>query len=407
MSARTSAFFDDRSVRTRTAVTGFALAAVLGLSALPPATPAAAAPRGGVERISTAADGTQLTAASGGGTLSADGRYAAYGTQGPGEGCPATFSTCAFVKDLRTGELEQVPGTGVYTGSVSISPDGRRVAYTTGSRFTKPYVYDRRTGRTEPLWPQEVPTGAHWELGDVGGFSADGDHVAYTLGNRNGNSGSPYLWVRDLTTGTDELITPQTPEGNVSGARLSGDGRFVAYGVRDGDRTPLYVKDRTTGTVRRVDTAPDGAPADGVSQLVQLSEDGRRVLFNSWATDLAPGGPVRPVEQAYLADLHTGRVRRVGAVGAVAHSADRDCRFVLLKEHGGEPPAQQGDLVLLDVRTGKQRLVAPAGASATTAAPGADVVARHGGQVVFGSAAEDLVPGDTNEVSDVFVRRLK
>ncbi|MFF7189417.1 TolB family protein [Streptomyces sp. NPDC008222] len=385
----------------RTVVAGVVLASALGLSALPPAS---AASQGAAERISTAANGAQLAAASHDGTVSADGHYASYETQGPGEGCPATFSTCLFVKDLRTGRLVEIPGTGVYAGNATISADGRRVAFDTGNRFLKPYVYDRKTAQTQPLWPQSLPPGPGFELGNVAAISANGNQVAYTIGNRNGNYSSPYLYVRDLVTGTDDLVTPLQPEGNVTGARLSADGRFVAYGVHSGDQTVLYVKDRATGAVRRFDTAPDGTPANDYSEIVRLSNDGRRVLFNSRATNLLPGGPVQPEEQAYIADLHTGRIQRVGDSGALALAADDGCRFVLLKQYGAEPSEQQGDVVLLDVRTGRKQRLAPAAASAT-ALPGA--VARHGREVVFTSAAADLVPGDTNGVSDVFVLHLK
>jgi hypothetical protein len=61
-----------------------------------------------------------------------------------------------------------------------------------------------------------------------------------------------------------------------------------------------------------------------------------------------------------------------------------------------------GSLTLLDLRTGRAHPVAAAPANA-----GLGAVTRHGRAVVFTSPSADLVPGDTNGVPDVFVRRIR
>ncbi|WP_327431964.1 TolB family protein [Streptomyces sp. NBC_01236] len=345
-----------------------ALAAALTLTV----TPAQAAPAG-TERVSTGTGGVQLTAASSGGTVSADGRYAVFLSADPTGG----YDTRVYVKDLRTGTLTQVPEDMLYTTHAVLSANGRRVAYSNGNRYPKPYVYDRVTGETQQLWPAQLPDTASYELGEAAAISADGRQVAYTIGNRAGDQYARVLYVRDLATGTDEQISPLPPEGMITGASLSADGRTVAYGllVRTGQGAvvQLYVKDRGTGETRRVDTGTSAG-------LVQLSADGSRVLFNSRAED--------GTSATYVRDLRTDRVQRIA--DGVADAADSTLRHVLLTEDDG--------LVLLDRRTGERHTVGPAGA---TALPGA--VTRHGRAVVFSSTADDLVPGDTNGVSDVFL----
>ncbi len=389
---RTNRAYDGggRRALPRGAATAGALAALLSAAALPPAS---AAPHGhGIQRASTAADGAQLTTASRGGAVSADGRYVAYTTE-----CGGVTRDCVQVKDLRTGAVEEVPVSGAETGSVTISPDARHVGYTQGVyHYFTAYVHDRRTGEVQRLWPAEPPTDTRYESSGLTGFSADGEEVAYTLGNRH--DGSRHLFVRDLATGAEEQIDPMDHPGWITGGRLSANGRYVAYGTQTGhvSSSALYVKDRVTGETRRFDTAPDGTPSDGSSDIVDISGDGRRVLFNSSATNLFPGEPSPARRQAYVADLATGRIHRVGAAGAAAVSADGSGRFALLR--------QEGALVLHDLRTGRQRTVAPAEASATA---DTDAVARHGRRVVFTSSAADLVPDDTNGVSDVFVRRTR
>ncbi|MFJ4516364.1 TolB family protein [Streptomyces sp. NPDC088816] len=353
------------------AVLGAASTAAL-LLALGPAAVAAPPPR--VERISTAIDGSELTAASGGSVISGDGRYAVFTSADPEGG----YDTRLYLKDLRTGRLAQVPEDLLYTTGPMLSGDGRRLAYSNGNRYPKPYVYDRVTGRTEVVWPQEPPQDTSYELGTAAAISADGRHVAYTLGNRHGDDYARVLLVRDLHTGTDRRISPLPAEGMILNAWLGADGRTVAYSVAA--RT-------NQGTEGRIHVVRDGHESDigsGFSAtLVRLSDDGRRALFNATAADWTTS--------AYVEDLRTGRVRQVAGTGAVA--ADGSLRHVLLSGDGG--------LDLLTLPSGRRQQVAPAGATALPRA-----VDRTGHTVVFSSAAADLVPHDTNGVQDVFVRRL-
>ncbi|MFE9878385.1 TolB family protein [Streptomyces sp. NPDC005784] len=357
-------------MRKSTLWSAVALAAVCTLTG----TTAQAAPAG-IARVSTDTGGGQLAGASSGATVSADGRYAAFLSADPTGG----YDTRLYVKDLRTGALSRVPEDLLYTTHAVISANGRRVAYSDGNRYPKPYVYDRATGETQLLWPAQLPDDSLYELGEAAAISADGRHVAYTIGNRHGDEYARVLYVRDLATGTDERISPVPPTGMITGASLSADGRTVAYGLLvRGDRgaaVQIYSENRDTGGTRRVDT---GDPAG----LVRLSTDGRRILFDSTAQDGTTG--------AYIRDLRTGAVRRIADTEAAA--ADGTLRHVLLTEDTGP--------VLLDRRTGARRSAGPAG---STALPGA--VTRNGRAVVLASTAEDLVPGDTNGVADVFVVR--
>ncbi|MFI6489651.1 hypothetical protein [Streptomyces sp. NPDC050564] len=121
----------------------------------------------------------------------------------------------------------------------------------------------------------------------------------------------------------------------------------------------------------------DGTP----SSVVQLSAGGRTVVMNA-----ASGG-------AYARDLRTGRVQHFP--GAQARALSRDGRQ--LRYNDG-----QSVLHLRDQRTGADRTVAGAADAAGTTA---GAVSDNG--VVFTSAAAEPVPGDTNGVADVLVRRVR
>ncbi|MFF5479435.1 TolB family protein [Streptomyces sp. NPDC012935] len=228
---------------------GAALLLALAGTAAPSAGAAPHPPR--VERVSTAADGAQADGPSNGAALSADGRHAVFVSTAPSLGC-ARFTPCLLVKDLTGGGVTRIDLGGGYTyGSPVPSADGSRIAFSAGTRFLAPYLYDRATGRSERLWP-ENPPGSN-ELGRVQSISPDGTHVAYTIGNRNGDQNFRLLYVRDTATGTDELISP-AEEGDKPGASVSGDGERVAYSLSGSgthlaytSRDAVYLLELTTG----------------------------------------------------------------------------------------------------------------------------------------------------------------
>ncbi|MFF4056856.1 TolB family protein [Streptomyces sp. NPDC001668] len=322
-----------------------------------------------VDRVSTAADGTQADGSSGDSAISADGRTVAFVSTAASFGC-AHATPCLLVKDLTGGGVTRIDlGDGFRYGSPAPSADGGRVAFSAGTRFLAPYLYDRATGRAEKLWPQDPP-GSN-ELGRAESISPDGTHVAYTLGNRRGDEGTRLLYVRDTATGTDALISP-AEEGQKNGASVSGDGRRVAYGLRvDSEQDPadVYVKDRTTGERTQVDTGL------GAAYLVRITADGRRVLLQ------ADSG-------LYVHDLRTGQLRRVADGNPGPATADG--RYAVVDGEDGRR--------VRDLRTGARGAALPWDAQVLD-----NGLAAKGRAVVFSSSASHLVPGDTNAESDVFV----
>ncbi|MCT9080827.1 TolB family protein [Streptomyces fulvoviolaceus] len=358
-----------RAVHVSRGCLGAVLLLALAGAAVPSATAAPHAPHTpSVDRVSTAADGTQADGPSYEAALSADGRTVAFTSRAASLGC-AQFM-CLRVKDLSTGGLTAIDlGPGYTYGSPTVSGDGRIVGFSAGTRFAAPYVYDRTTGQAERLWP-ENPPGSD-ELGGVQSISPDGTHVAYTIGNRNGPQGTRLLYVRDLATGTDELISP-AEEGSKRGASVSGDGERVAYqvpGPGEDDPNDVFVKDRATGERTQVDAGL------GQGELVRITDDGRRVLLN------AEG-------YVYVHDLRTGDSRRVSE--GRAFSATADGRYAVVAGEDG--------VRVRDLRTGSRGAALPADART-----GTDALAVKGRAVAFLSEAPHLVPGDTNREPDVFV----
>ncbi|MGF0169964.1 hypothetical protein ACQF36_05390 [Streptomyces sp. Marseille-Q5077] len=403
---------------------GAALLLALAGTAAPSAGAAPHPPR--VERVSTAADGTQADGPSNDAALSADGRHAAFVSTAPSFGC-AHFTPCLLVKDLAGAGVTRIDlGSGHTYGSPMPSADGSRIAFSAGTRFLVPYLYDRATGRSERLWP-ENPPGSN-ELGRVQSISPDGTHVAYTLGNRNGSENFRLLYVRDTVTGTDELISP-AEEGDKPGASVSGDGERVAYSVRsDSEEDPadVFVKDRATGERTQVDTGL------GAAFLVRITADGRRVLLEAegglYVHDLRTGASRRVAEGTTssatadgryavvsgtdgtrVRDLRTGDLRRIDAADPAAYTGSArlsaDGRYLAF---GSAAPNTARQVYVRDLRTGRTELVS----AAAQGGPSADyaeypVIDRHGRTVAFGSRGADLVPDDTADTTHVYVRHLR
>lgn len=265
--------------------------------------------QGTTERVSVAYDGGEADGGSGGPALSADGRYAAFGSDAANlVEADTNDRHDVFVRDRDTGTTERI-SVG-YDGSEadnqsrdpSISADGRYVAFHSDATNLVPddtngrtdvFVYDRETGDTVRIaGPGE---------GDSRDpkISADGRVVVYN--NRPTRFGRSQLYTHDLVTGQTEHISVAVDGGpaefSTSSANLSADGNLVVFysgasNLVEGDtngRDDIFVRDRSAGTTERVSLTPDGQEADDRSALPVMSPDGRYVAYQSNATDLVGG----------------------------------------------------------------------------------------------------------------------
>ena len=120
----------------------------------------------------------------------------------------------------------------------------------------------------------------------------------------------------------------------------------------------IFVRDRQTGATERVSVSSNGTEANGFSSLPAISADGRYVAFQSSASNLV-SGDTNAVDDIFIHDRQSGTTERV-SVGAGGVQGNGPSEF----------PAISAD----------------------------------GRCAAFASAATNLVAGDTNGASDVFVR---
>jgi Tol biopolymer transport system component len=133
------------------------------------------------------------------------------------------------------------------------------------------------------------------------------------------------VFVRDLEARRTERVSvgnggaQGNGESSELGIAISADGRFVAFGsaasnlVSDdaNDWWDTFVHDRATGTTERVSVGNGGAEVDdGADGGVAISAKGRFVVFESEASDLAPGD-TNSWRDVFVRDRVAGTTERV------------------------------------------------------------------------------------------------
>ncbi len=125
------------------------------------------------------------------------------------------------------------------------------------------------------------------------------------------------------STGTISQITGSPvaePFTSNWGAKVSDDGRFVAYYSDSASIVPdddngvgdVFLYDATTGQTKLISRTNEGAPANRTSWFPEISANGKYVVFTSEATDLA--GRVHTEwssDMVYRYNVTTGRVELI------------------------------------------------------------------------------------------------
>ncbi len=238
------------------------------------------------------------------------------------------------------------------------------------------------------------------------------------------SAGASLLSAQDAVTRVSVGPGGAQADGASSGAALSADGRFIAFysdattlvaddtnGVSD-----VFVHDRITATTTRVSVGPGGEQANGGSWRAALSADGRFVAFHSDATNLVTDD-TNGVSDVFVHDRVTGTTTRVsaGPEGEQANNASRssalsaDGRFVVFDSDAtnlvpGDDNAAS-DVFVHDRQTGTTtRVSVDSEGAGGNGASGGGVISADGRFVAFTSYASNLVADDPNGLSDVFVR---
>jgi Tol biopolymer transport system component len=317
--------------------------------------------------------------------------------------------------------------------AMRISADGRFVIFTSRATnliedypttWLNHYLYlrDRSTGTTTA-----IGVGGNTDLGNIQGhaISGNGRFVAFTtfegLVAEDKNWG-PDVYVIDLSIGAAERVNITQYGGDngdlgIGGVELSADGRFVVFEswkalVPEDTNThkDVYVRDRLTGELERVSVASDGAEGDSDSTFGPISADGRYVAFSSWARNLVPND-TNSSNDVFVRDRLLRKTIAISIpsdgilTNSVCPAISADgLRVAFLSRR---LQYVNGHVFVHDIATG-QTVLASIGVDGQLGNnySGCPSLSADGNTVAFSSYASDLVVDDTNEAQDAFVRML-
>ena len=313
----------------------------------------------------------------------------------------------SFVKDTVTGASLSVP----FSGTIKdLSPDGRYILSLSLSNDL--ITTDRQSGTSKVATPPYSPDSSF----DIK-MSADGRYVTYT----NSNGSDDYrARVYDTQLGVTTVVSTDSSGAELGyytySAAISGDGRYVVFNSELGVSS---VKDRLTGKLTTVSTSSSGVQANNTSTAEAISADGRYVAFNSTATNLV-SGDTNAVQDAFVKDTVTGVTTRVSTSSSGAQSnghsyvtgMSADGRYVTFYSSASNLVTGDtnglSDAFIKDTVTGVTTRVnvSSAGVQANGASNSSMAISADGRYVSFGSTATNLATGDADALSDVFLRDL-
>jgi TolB protein len=411
-----------------------------GTAALMAAAPvAAAAGRAGAPAQPARAQGN---GASFGATVSGDGRFVAFSSDAsnlvPGD---SNHATDVFVRDVWNGTTRRLsvgPGgrqADGSSGNAEISQDGRVVAFTSAAANLAPgdtngvvdiFVRDRVRGVT-----RRVGSGAAagYAAPDQLAISGNGRFVMFRSAASNlvpgDDNGIPDVFVHDLEIHRTSRVSVGVTWPGIVGyhdATISADGHFAAF-VTDTNLPPfcMYCPPANSGVYRRdlsaettTEVVLPQSQGYAYTATTAISADGQHVAYNRlWifhptaayallVRDMATGA-VHDASQPISGYFPEGPF--------VGPSLNADGGTVLFRSGAGNlvpnDTNQAQDVFVRDLGTGVTTRISVDGQGGQLAAGATEGILSAGnGYAAFVTTAPGVVPGDTNGVGDVFLRDL-
>jgi len=409
-----------------------------------------------IVRASTDSSGSQV---SGGSSvdpvLSGNGRYVVfqsgatnlveYDTNG---------ETDIFVKDLQTGEIRRVStdsdgmqATGGGSVHASISTDGRYVAFASGATnlvegdtngSVDIFVKDLLTGVVTRA--STTSQGAQSDPGASGAsnpvISGDGRYVAFTSSAGDliddDTNLSADIFRKDLKTGKIVRVSVSATDRELRGsdtnhASISADGRYIVFESRarflvDGAESPIiqvYHKDVKSGAISRLSVNDAGDKGDAHSTAASVSADGRFVVFRSEAENLVTGDS-NGVADIFIRDTKEGTTGLVSTdsnglqtdAQSSSSAVSADGNLVTFSSVASNLVTGDGnglyDVFVKNLSTGEiERISTSADGTESTGGQSlGPAFSADGRFIAFTSAATNLVIGDTNFTTDIFVKGI-
>ncbi len=326
-----------------------------------------------------------------------------------------------------------------------ISPDGSTAAFASTAELVpgapsawqgaawQMYVRDIASGQIRGA---STTSGGVWGNGTCGhpSLSKTGRWVAfYSFANNlvsGDTNGEGDVFVKDMSTGALELISQSTGGGRGNqrswDPAMSDDGRYVAFAsyasnLVSGDTNgtwDIFLRDRVARTTIRVSVSSKGVQGNSLSDKPEISGNGRWVSYTSIAYNLVPKD-TNGYKDIFLYDRVNRSTTRasVGNYGRQSNGSswysfmNYDARYIAFESAATNLSPTDANRQKLDIYI-RDRVGGTTWRTSVSAAGQQglgnsrwSVLNSNGGWVAFVSESTNLVTGDTNDATDIFLRR--
>jgi Tol biopolymer transport system component len=405
---------------------------------------------GSLEMVSFDTDGSESDGISTSGTLSGNGRYLAFTSNAtnlvPGD---SNSADDVFLLDLQTNEMElvSVSTDGVTAGNLassgpSITSDGRFIVFQSNATN----LVENDTNNKTDIFVRDMvnKTTVRASLGNAGeeanntsmiaSISDDGRYVAFYTSATNliANDTNMFsdIFVRDLQENTTICVSVRSDGSQISSGhyapRISGNGQVVSFYSSGTDlvendtngKADVFVHNIVTGVTSRVSVGTGNVEGNNSSNTSSISYDGRYIAFESTASNLV-ADDLNSMADVFLHDTTTGETilvsKHTNGTQATAASSNStmssDGKYIVYKNSSDTLVDNDlngfADMFMYNTETGQTTRVSLGNggneSNGNSSGGFRPSISTDGNLVVFDSLATNLVAGDTNNKSDVFI----
>jgi Tol biopolymer transport system component len=323
--------------------------------------------------------------------------------------------------------------------SPSISADGSLIVFVSDSpnlvandtnNGNDVFLYKRLTGQIELISKSSAGAQGNAASSEPH-INSSGTHVVYSSEASNliaGDTNSVSdVFVFTITSGTTSRISKRGTtqlNGPSFHPSISSDARYVTFSSLATNATiddtnaseDVFLRDRQEATTTRLSVSTTGGQGNGSSRQPTISGNGRYVMFASKATNFA-ANDLNRAEDLFLLDrstlnsvVVTKSVEPIAGLRATAPSVTANgsqVAFATSASLVAGDTNETSDVYVRDFKTNRfvRISVTTDGGQPTGFADSFNpCISRNGRFVGFASNAADLVPGDTNEHADIFLR---
>lgn len=244
------------------------------------------------------------------------------------------------------------------------------------------------------------------------------------------NCCAPHVWANSFITrmslSSSSPLEPLGIEANshsfTTTAAITTDGRFMVFSsnatnLATGDRndaSDIFLRDRWLNQISRISVDSSGLEGNAASVQPVISANGRFIAFSSKATNFV-AGETNGSADIFIYDTQTKQIRGINPLDSNGDSLNptisADGRWVTFESTASNLVVNDtnnaADIFVFDTQTNQlTRISVDAGGAQGNGNSTHPMMAANGGVVVFESEASNLVSGDTNNSSDIFLYDL-